>query len=63
MLLVVNNFYGEDTLFKLPEDIAIGEYNKQILISNYNDSSQELTEFTLRPYESICYLLEKNVRI
>ncbi len=63
MLLVVNNFYGEDTLFKLPEDIAIGEYNRQILISNYNDSSQDLTEFTLRPYESICYLLEKNVRI
>jgi len=63
MLLVVNNFYGEDTLFKLPEDIAIGEYNKQVLISNYNDSSQDLTEFTLRPYESICYLLEKNVRI
>ncbi|PFH92022.1 alpha,alpha-phosphotrehalase [Bacillus sp. AFS088145] len=63
MLLVVNNFYGEDTHFKLPENIAIGEYNKQILISNYNDSSQDLTEFTLRPYESICYLLEKNVRI
>jgi trehalose-6-phosphate hydrolase len=62
-LLVVNNFYGQDALFKLPDDLDISGFEHKILISNYEDSSQNLTEMTLRPYESICYLLEKNERI
>ncbi|PEL09371.1 alpha,alpha-phosphotrehalase [Bacillus sp. AFS017336] len=63
MLLVVNNFYGEDTVFKLPENLDIKGYDRRILISNYSDSSQNIEEFTLRPYESVCYHLEKNVGI
>ena len=63
MLLVINNFYSQDTVFKLPDHIEISGCEKKILISNYKDSSLNLNEFTLRPYESVCYLLEKNVRI
>ncbi|WP_088071988.1 alpha,alpha-phosphotrehalase [Gottfriedia luciferensis] len=63
LLLVINNFYSHDTVFKLPDHIDISGCEKKILLSNYNDSSLNLNELTLRPYESVCYLLEKNVRI
>lgn len=58
-LIVINNFYAEETVFNLPENIDITDYKRSVLISNYEDSSLDLTEIRLRPYESICYLLEK----
>lgn len=56
-LLVINNFYGEEALFDLPfeEKGMKGE----ILLSNYPDSPESFQRFTLRPYESIIYLLKK----
>jgi len=58
-LIVINNFYANETKFNLPDNIDITDYKKSILISNYDDSSLDLNEIRLRPYESICYLLEK----
>lgn len=59
-ILVVNNFYGEETIFELPSSLKFSDYSSKILISNYKDSSDEFTKINLRPYESIVYYLEKN---
>ncbi|MCP3030997.1 alpha,alpha-phosphotrehalase [Halobacillus sp. A1] len=53
-LLVVNNFYGENTTFNLPETVDFKE-DPEILLSNYDDSTADYREVTLRPYESIVY--------
>lgn len=58
-LLVVNNFYSHETEFNLPDHVDLKDYKHKILISNYKDSSDTFTRMRLRPYESICYLLEK----
>lgn len=58
-LLVINNFYGTETTFKLPSHINFYEYKSKILISNYEDSSIDFKEIKLRPYESIVYHLER----
>ncbi|TDT51050.1 alpha,alpha-phosphotrehalase [Fonticella tunisiensis] len=61
-LLVVNNFYGRETLFELPSNLNLDGYQCKILISNYNDSPEEFKKIRLRPYESIVYyLVEKGV--
>ncbi|WP_088042069.1 alpha,alpha-phosphotrehalase [Bacillus sp. EAC] len=62
-LIVINNFYDQNTVFTLPENIDLSGFEERILISNYNESSPTLSEITLRPYESICYILEKKGRI
>ncbi len=55
-ILVVANFYGENEEFILDEKIR---YNKsQILLSNYEDSSEKIEKMSLRPYEAIVYKLE-----
>ncbi|MGI8313546.1 alpha,alpha-phosphotrehalase [Halobacillus mangrovi] len=53
-LLVVNNFYGKETTFNLPEDVDV-KGQAEILISNYADSSEDYAKVHLRPYESIVY--------
>ncbi|WDW09906.1 alpha,alpha-phosphotrehalase [Priestia aryabhattai] len=58
-LLVINNFYGSETAFELPEDITFEGYHSEILLSNYEDSSKEFKRVLLRPYESIVYHLKK----
>ncbi|MBS4224999.1 alpha,alpha-phosphotrehalase [Lederbergia citrea] len=58
-LLVINNFYAEETTFTLPEELDFSEYTSSILLSNYQDSSAEFEQLTLRPYESIVYHLKK----
>ncbi|EJO5346654.1 alpha,alpha-phosphotrehalase [Clostridium botulinum] len=58
-LLVINNFYEKEALFKLPIDLNPCEYKSKVLISNYIDSSIDFKEIKLRPYESIVYHLEK----
>ncbi len=59
-LLVINNFYGKDTKFKLPEAIDVSGMTGSILLSNYSDSTDTFTECTLRPYESVVYHLKSN---
>lgn len=58
-LLVINNFYGRDTRFELPEDLKLADYQSEILISNYKDSPTDFVTVPLRPYESIVYHLRK----
>ena len=58
-LLIINNFYGNEVNFKLPSDISLEGYSIKILISNYEDSSKDIENINLRPYESIVYYLEK----
>ncbi|OIJ21406.1 alpha,alpha-phosphotrehalase [Anaerobacillus alkalidiazotrophicus] len=59
LLLVVNNFYEKETVFELPPHIPLSEYNSNILLSNYEASSNLSTQVSLRPYESIVYHLKK----
>lgn len=59
-LVVVNNFYGEEYKLDLSKEIENLEgFNKKILVSNYENSGLDLSELTLRPYESIVYKLEE----
>jgi trehalose-6-phosphate hydrolase len=52
-ILVVSNFYGEDTTVDLQLKKTVG--TPEILLSNYANSPQNLTQLQLRPYESIVY--------
>jgi trehalose-6-phosphate hydrolase len=54
-LLIVNNFYGKTTRLELPE---FANTQAVVLLSNYPDSPENLANCTLRPYESIVYLLK-----
>ncbi|ENH98180.1 alpha,alpha-phosphotrehalase [Gracilibacillus halophilus YIM-C55.5] len=58
-LLVINNFYGEDTVFALPENIGLVHHAGEVLLANYPDVSRSFNQLTLRPYESIVYYLTK----
>lgn len=57
MLVVLNNFYGEDTEVVLEDELLQG--NSRILISNYKDSMELGKNISLRPYESVAYIIEK----
>lgn len=57
-LLVVNNFYGEEAEFILPDDIDL-QGTKELLLSNYEDQPEDISNCTLRPYESIVYHFKK----
>ena len=53
-LIVVNNFFAEE----IEVHLQLGEKgNKQILLSNYPDSTVDLELIALRPYESIVYYI------
>ncbi|MBY6038124.1 alpha,alpha-phosphotrehalase [Fictibacillus nanhaiensis] len=58
-LLVVNNFYGKETKFKLPENIAVEGYQSNVLIGNYDSAPKNFSAFTMRPYESVVFHLKK----
>ncbi|MGM0837497.1 MAG: alpha,alpha-phosphotrehalase [Bacillota bacterium] len=58
-LLVISNFYAKETVFTLPDDVDAEGCRAEILLSNYEDSSEVFGEVTLRPYESIIYHLKK----
>ncbi|GGM27555.1 trehalose-6-phosphate hydrolase [Paraliobacillus quinghaiensis] len=58
-LLVINNFYGEETEYTLSSDLGLSNWESEILLSNYPDSSEQYIEGRLRPYESIVYHLKK----
>jgi trehalose-6-phosphate hydrolase len=60
-LLVINNFYGKETTFDLPKKVDTSGYYSEVLLSNYDDSSQDFQHITLRPYESIVYHLKSKV--
>ncbi|MBT2690413.1 alpha,alpha-phosphotrehalase [Bacillus sp. ISL-47] len=58
-LLVINNFYGKETSFKMPDAVNLEGYNSEILLSNYEGSPSAADEIKLRPYESVTYYLKR----
>lgn len=60
VLLVINNFYGNNTEFILPRELELSNYKRNIMISNYDDSPKSIERIRLRPYESIVYYLVKD---
>ncbi|WP_174733598.1 alpha,alpha-phosphotrehalase [Mesobacillus harenae] len=58
-LLVLNNFYGTPITVNQFEYLSDRDYDCNILISNYKDTSNELGNIQLRPYESVVFHLVK----
>ena len=54
-IVVVNNFYGENGSINLSKEIELEGKKVEILISNYKDSSLDISNISLRPYESVVY--------
>ncbi|WJE53359.1 alpha,alpha-phosphotrehalase [Bacillus cereus] len=55
ILLIVNNFYEETITYAVPNEVQIGGMKQEVLLSNYEDSSEDIRHLVLRPYESIVY--------
>ena len=59
VLLVINNFYGEEITYSVPAHVQLDGMKQEVLLSNYKDSSKDITKLKLRPYESIVYRYTK----
>ncbi|WP_270341969.1 alpha,alpha-phosphotrehalase [Bacillus mobilis] len=59
ILLVINNFYGEEITYAVPAHVQLDGMKQEILLSNYKGSSKDITNLNLRPYESIVYRYTK----
>ncbi|KXI85063.1 glucohydrolase [Bacillus cereus] len=59
VLLVINNFYGEEITYSVPAHVQLDGMKQEILLSNYTDASKDITKLSLRPYESIVYRYTK----
>ncbi|MED1556061.1 alpha,alpha-phosphotrehalase [Bacillus paramycoides] len=59
LLLVINNFYGEEITYSAPVNVQLDGMKQEVLLSNYGDSSKEINNLVLRPYESIVYRYTK----
>ncbi|HDR6316582.1 TPA: alpha,alpha-phosphotrehalase [Bacillus thuringiensis] len=59
VLLVINNFYGEEITYSVPAHVQLDGMKQEVLMSNYKDSSKDITNLNLRPYESIVYRYTK----
>lgn len=57
-LIVLNNFYPEVVDYQLPRDLAMADWEREVLMTNYPDT-QASSEGKLRPYESIVYRLQQ----
>lgn len=59
VLLVINNFYGEEITYSVPASVQLDGMKQEILMSNYKDSDTDITKLHVRPYESIVYRYTK----
>ncbi|MBJ3788830.1 alpha,alpha-phosphotrehalase [Bacillus sp. OA1] len=59
VLLVINNFYGEEITYSVPAHVQLDGMKQEVLLSNYKDASKDITKLKLRPYESIVYRYTK----
>ncbi|MDA1761811.1 alpha,alpha-phosphotrehalase [Bacillus cereus] len=59
VLLVINNFYGEEITYSVPASVQLDGMKQEILMSNYKDSGTDITKLHVRPYESIVYRYTK----
>lgn len=49
VLLVINNFYGEEITYSVPAHVQLDGMKQEILLSNYKDASKDITKLSLRP--------------
>ncbi|MGL4107622.1 alpha,alpha-phosphotrehalase [Clostridium sp. LP20] len=56
-IVVVSNFYGKEGHINLCKEIEFEGKKVEILLSNYRDSTLDISNITLRPYESVVYKL------
>ncbi|MES5953367.1 alpha,alpha-phosphotrehalase [Bacillus fungorum] len=59
VLLVINNFYGEGITYSVPAHVQLDGMKQEIVLSNYKDSSKDIVNLHLRPYESVVYRYTK----
>ncbi|HDR8431780.1 TPA: alpha,alpha-phosphotrehalase [Bacillus cereus] len=59
VLLVINNFYGEEITYSVPAHVQLDGMKQEVLLSNYKDVSKDIAKLNLRPYESIVYRYTK----
>ncbi|MGE6549031.1 alpha,alpha-phosphotrehalase [Bacillus mycoides] len=59
VLLVINNFYGEEITYSVPVHVQLDGMKQEVVVSNYKDPSRDITNLNLRPYESIVYRYTK----
>ncbi|KAA0759600.1 alpha,alpha-phosphotrehalase [Bacillus sp. AR2-1] len=59
VLLVINNFYGEEITYSVPAHVQLDGMKQEVLLSNYKDFSKDITKLNLRPYEAIVYRYTK----
>ncbi|MED4446159.1 alpha,alpha-phosphotrehalase [Bacillus thuringiensis] len=59
VLLVINNFYGEEITYSVPAHVQLEGIKQEVLLSNYKDVSKDIAKLNLRPYESIVYRYTK----
>lgn len=59
VLLVINNFYGEEIAYSVPASVQLDGMKQEVLMSNYKDSGMDITKLHVRPYESIVYRYTK----
>lgn len=52
-VIVVNNFYSEETEINLSKELNLDNKRIEVLLSNYKDSVLDFNNLKLRPYESI----------
>ena len=55
-LLIILNFFENESLFKIPEYVDYNEF--ELLISNYNPINTKLTKTKLKPFEARVYKLK-----
>ena len=58
-VLVINNFFGKEHTFVLPDHLHLEVDDSEMLLSNYEDSTALGQDILLRPYESIVYYLKR----
>lgn len=49
VLLVINNFYGEEITYSVPAHVQLDGMKQEVLLSNYKDSSKDIAKLNLRP--------------
>ncbi|WP_332630841.1 alpha,alpha-phosphotrehalase [Halalkalibacter flavus] len=54
-VLVVNNFYGKEGTFEVPEEWVDSISSCELLLSNYEEKQQLKPRLQLKPYESLVY--------
>ncbi|MGM0409703.1 MAG: glycoside hydrolase family 13 protein [Bacillota bacterium] len=59
-LLVILNFFDNNPIFKIPEELEIDLNKSKLLISNYEvDENKSLGKFQLKAYEARIYKIDK----